>query len=349
MLSKSFDTQAEQYSPMEQLVNNTHFGFSCKDALRCISSRYLRPGSWENSVLMKTFFYVQTALGFPTIVFNLVVFGNILVSKSLRQNVSMLFVCNMALCDLLLGLFFTVQSLLVANSDALFQRQECWKIGFLWLLGQISTIFTTLFLTLERYLVCVFIVNPNVRISRRLAIVCIIASWFVALFATGCGVYWTFFTITEICIAVYIRSTKSSSFYYFSVVLYVFGVTSYFITFIFYIRIYIVARRASQNAGVNRESKLARRIAVLVLSNVFFFFLPAIVYAVFTGFDSHSLANNCVKKLITIHFPVAFLCINSFLNPILHAFRNDRFRQALRERIANTGQCIRSHCGASQD
>jgi len=131
--------------------------------------------------------------------------------------------------------------------------------------------------------------------------------------------------------------------------MFVFGLTSYFITFIFYIHIYIVARRASQNAGVNRESKLARRIAVLVLSNVFFFFLPAIVFAVVTGFVSHSLEHDCVDTLISVHFPVAFLCINSFLNPILHAFRNDRFRRALRERIVNTGQCIRSHCGATQD
>jgi hypothetical protein len=118
--------------------------------------------------------------------------------------------------------------------------------------------------------------------------------------------------------------------------------TLFLITFIFYIHIYITVKEAGQNAGAKRESKLAKRIAVLVLSNIFFFCLPVICVGIPAFIYSRNFPgiSDLAYVLITNFIPSLCLSVNSCLNPLLHAFRNDLFTSVLKGRLSRIRQYI---------
>ena len=52
------------------------------------------------------------------------------------------------------------------------------------------------------------------------------------------------------------------------------GITLYLLTIPLYVHIYKVVKQSSQQMGVQRESTLAKRIAIPVGTNLVFFFIP---------------------------------------------------------------------------
>jgi len=112
---------------------------------------------------------------------------------------------------------------------------------------------------------------------------------------------------------------------------------SYLSTFILYIHIYIAAKRTAQTAGIKRESKLAKQIAILVFSNVFFFVLPLVISAV-VAVDPGN--HDVVYDQLTHALPGLSVCLNSFFNPLLYALRVARFRNVLKERFSQIRQNV---------
>ena len=70
-------------------------------------------------------------------------------------------------------------------------------------------------------------------------------------------------------------------------------------TFMFYITV----KRSAQNAGIKRESKLAKNIALLVSTNVFFFVLPVLCVCVMEMIGSQNI-NEVVMELLSTVFLV---------------------------------------------
>jgi hypothetical protein len=279
-----------------------------------------------------------------------------LTSKILRKNVSMLLVCNMALSDCLIGIY-TICIVSYLNSHPMEyiinSRKHCWKIGFVWMLAQPSAVFTSFFLTLERYLVIVYSLRPNVRLSRRMAIVLIMVCWLIPMILAFYALYYNFYISNIFCVPLEFDSYYFHPFY-FSVAIVATALTLFLITFIFYIHIYITVRQAAQNAGAKRESKLAKRIAVLVLSNIYFFYLPVICVGITHSIYSSNLTNISYRTYLLIKnvIPTLNLSINSCLNPLLHAFRNDMFTSVLKGRLSRIRQYIMPivpvHAGSSR-
>jgi hypothetical protein len=177
-----------------------------------------------------------------------------------------------------------------------------------------------------------------------MAMIMVLICWLVAVFLTGYALYYNFYKFTFVCIPVRFDIFHFHVFI-FTVAIVGSALTLFLITFIFYVHIYITVKRTAQNAGVKRESKLAKRIALLVFSNVFFFCFPIVLAGIVWGFayfrifpDLSDVAFEMIAKVI----PAVCLSLNSFLNPFLHAFRNDRFTQALKERLQYLRHHIRS-------
>jgi len=157
----------------------------------------------------------MSPLAVLTVLLNLVVFTNILSSKALRKTVSMLLVCNLALSDFLIGVYFLC-IVIYWNSTPFSDiyasaARNCSKIGYLWMLGQSSTVSTSLLLTVERYLVIVYTMNPDLRISRRMAIILVIFSWFVTFILTGYALYYNLYSASILCVP--IRSGYDPNFF----------------------------------------------------------------------------------------------------------------------------------------
>ncbi|XP_031560149.1 lutropin-choriogonadotropic hormone receptor-like [Actinia tenebrosa] len=334
-------------SPIGKLLSNTSFQFECASISTCHLYRTTTELNetvnkcWKETLAGIT---VQSLFGYVGVLVNLLVIFNILFSKTLRQNVSMFFVCNMAVSDFLLSVY-TICITTYLNSVSFTYSNEnsyrhCWKMGFLWMLGEAGSVITTFLLTLERYLVIVYSLNPDIRISRKMAAVLILVCWLVAIVLTGYALYYNFYRFTFLCIPVRFDIDIFDALI-FTIVIVVFALFFYLLTFVFYAHIYVTVKRAAQNAGVNRESKLAKRVALLVFSNIFFFCVPIIVSAFITVLYQQRILkdlSDVVFEVTAKVLPAIFLSLNSFLNPFLHAFRNDRFTQALKVQF----QCLRN-------
>jgi phosphoglycerol transferase MdoB-like AlkP superfamily enzyme len=107
-------------------------------------------------------------------------------------------------------------------------------------------------------------------------------------------------------------------------------ITCYLISYVLYARIFYTVRKSSLNVGMQREGKLAKRIMVVISTNLFFLFVPMV-------------AGQLLAMNITISWVAKMTCwnaillsllgINSCLNPLLYAFRIERFRSALKRRL----------------
>ncbi|KAL9987930.1 hypothetical protein ACROYT_G002315 [Oculina patagonica] len=263
---------------------------------------------------------------------NLVVFFNILFTKSLRKNVSMVLVSNLALGDILACTYSAIMAAVMVNNGyedlykypGNFLNTQCPRIGPLWVLGQLTTSITSVALTLERYLCIVFSMKPDIRMTPRLASLAIAFNWVVAASMMSFAHYFHIYRRTLVCIPVALNKLRFPIETLYTIVLVSFGITLYLVTIPLYLHIYWVVKRSSQQMGVQRESTLAKRIAVLVGTNLVFFFTPIISLGVLTFTQS-----SFETKWITPYC----LIINSCLNPLVHAFRNDKFKNALKRNL----------------
>ena len=313
------------------MLNNTDFVFNCSkdwyiDAICKIKfgyfSYFINNRCWDAQLLAVN---CQSFLGGLAVLLNLVVFVTIITSKTLRKNVSMLFVCNMAFSDVVLGVYF-ICIYIYHNSSSFYDLREssrliCFKFGWLWVVGQAGSVFTSFLLTLERYLVIVYSMDQDVRITRRMAMILISCSWLIAIFLIGFALYYNLYLHSPmLCIPIAFSAKPHLIIHSFTISVGTLTLLCYLITFIFYIHIYITVKRSAQNAGIKRESKLAKNIALLVSTNVFFFVLPVLCVSVMVMIGSQDI-NEAVMELLSTVFLVMCLSLNSCFNPILHALR----------------------------
>ena len=119
---------------------------------------------------------------------------------------------------------------------------------------------------------------------------------------------------------------------------------------LFYLPIFLVARKSGANVGIKRETTIARNIALLVLTNLFFFTIP-LVLGIFTPmvWDVHveSIAESNSWQGYDIEsyqwyfasqetLPILCVTINAILNPFILAVRHPKIKQKIG---VITGRC----------
>ncbi|XP_078370379.1 uncharacterized protein LOC144653830 [Oculina patagonica] len=281
---------------------------------------------------------------------NMVVLFNILLTKVLRKNVSMVLVSNLALGDTLICMYSAIMAAIIVSneyedlynhSDSISDIQ-CPRVGSLWVLGQCTTSITSVALTIERYLCIVFSMKPDIRMTPRLASLAIAFNWVIAVSMMSIAHYLDIYPKNFLCIPVTYDTLRLPRETRYTIAMGSAGITLYLVTIPLYVHIYRVVKQSSQQMGVQRESTLAKRIAVLVGTNLVFFFMPIILLAAWNLLvtSGHNLSIFS-RRAIDEWIPLYCLSINSCLNPLVHAFRNDKFKNALKRNLPS--RCKRNH------
>lgn len=285
----------------------------------------------DNKILNVVYFTSPIAL-----VLNLTVVLVSLTTKDLRRNVTMLLTSSMAASDLLVSVYSII--LITARKMPyveylVYLEGLCNALGFMWLTGQIVTYKTSLWLTIERFLAIVYCMEPSVRITRGRAVSLIAFTWCLGLaVATLPLAKISVYTSNTYCVP--IRPIKDIPHSYeMSIALSVWGMLVYFTIIPLYIKIFISVRKTSEQAGIRRDGSVAKKIAILVMSNMVFFFLPVVIGFLWLTTNLKDTMSPQKREILTGVIPTLLFSLNAFINPLLYAFRTEKFQEAIKMRF----------------
>ncbi|KAL9987922.1 hypothetical protein ACROYT_G002305 [Oculina patagonica] len=230
----------------------------CRSLLDCIERKEANVTKsnpcWPTSQRVLS---MQLVFGIIGSCLNLVVFFNILLTKSLRKNVSMVLVSNLALGDTLICMYSAIMAgLIVSNQyEDLYEHLgsisdvQCPRVGSLWVLGQLTTSITSVALTLERYLCIVFSMKPGIRMTPRLASLAIAFNWVVAASMMSFAHYFDLYHNTFVCIPVVFDTSRPPVETFYTIALFSLGITLYLVTIPLYVHIYRVVKTIQSANG----------------------------------------------------------------------------------------------------
>lgn len=325
----------------------------CVKQSDCEFRHVVMPYFIKRTLLPQTLFYLEYALSPFTILLNMVVIVTILSSCSLRTVPSFILIGHTAVIDFLIGIYaIWVAHVNISNIDSVLE-EVMWagkelqpSTGPIFISGQLISVSISLLLTLERYLAVVYCVTPSKRMTAKSAHISLFFVWAMAIaFAVMpiFGVGGLHYNIKRACAPLsYDEEFKSGSSLILLVSL-VFIVLLYLVNLPLYVQLFRFVKISSNQAGVKREMSLARKIAILVLTNFVFFAVPIIlilVFSIFTKLDSNpfdfegdAFQSTVFKISIGQWLPVTCLNVNSLLDPFLYAFKHTHFKREIRRRI----------------
>ena len=337
--------------------------------------------------LLQRLFDCLYSIGSLAVILNLTVIIVILTSKTLRKSPTMVLIVNMAMCDLLLSVY----CMLIATFNVFLKRDKeverlnldpigfikknsqfrtvCHPNIFIFTVAEIVSVITSILLTVERYLVIVYSMKPDVPMTRKICLICLCVAWCVAIAYSVDAVFFLSEKEEDHNETIYNLYFCATSGHHVTVTLGINGrpvkrpvplsvISGVFYAFFFlctiplYIHIYIVVKKSSIQMGVKREGVLARKLALLVFTNLVFSVIPLSLTpvissaAVFTlDFFTPALRTYSSYKAFMIYFvwlPALLLCLNSCLNPLLFAFRHSHFKTQLHQNVVKLLECLRT-------
>ena len=236
--------------------------------------------------------------------------------------------------------------------------------GPIFIAVQLITVFISLLLTIERYMVIVYCMKPNKRLHKETVLWLVGVAWsLVLVFAIlpVFGVGGLHYNIKRACTPMslgteYKEETSAIllGFLVLILVLYTVNIPPY-------IHIFLFVKRSTLSAGggVKRDVRMAARIALLILVKFLFFAVPIILilvsslYATYGDnpfeFGGDILKSTTYKVVVGQWIPVTCLCINSFLDPFLYAYRNGQFQKRLKKRLTECRKKCRSVASRKSD
>ncbi|XP_078352686.1 uncharacterized protein LOC144637498 isoform X2 [Oculina patagonica] len=274
-------------------------------------------------------------LGTGAILSNLVVITTVIWAKNLRTCPPFLLVSEMAFCDFLVGIYIFGMAFghgYGVHEFRDWQKIYCSYLRNLFIFAQVVGSLTSLLMTIERYVAIVFCMKPSVRLGRK-AIGASLALFWIAGAAAA--------TLVQILDAqmdqkpgqmcLIYRDPYLISTVFISEVLLLCLVFVYLVVVVLYVHIFIVVRKSARNLGVLRESKLAKRISLIVISSFVFFAAPNFSLAWFTFWGGQVFEDARFNRTLLWWLPPVCLVVNACLNPCIFAFKNDKFMSALRK------------------
>ena len=328
--------------------------------------------------LLRHLFNSLYFLGTVAITLNLTTVVVVSTSETLRKSPTMILILNLAVCDLLMSvcgiLTADYYKLLTAEKD--FQKgliyyystisfnslkETCRSKMFIFAVAQYVSVLSSLLLTVEKYLVIVYPLNPGRRMTKKHCLISLCAAWFVSIAYSVDAVFGLDEEVETFNSEMFNYFYCSASGRHFHQVPFVtsnrefkismpssvfIGVLYGFLflcTIPLYIHIYIVVKKSSTRMGVKREGVLARKLALLVFTNFIFCVVPLSMAPLLSSntllnldffnpltrtYDSYQAYLICFVWL-----PVLLLSLNCCLNPLIFAFRYHRFKTELRKLI----------------
>lgn len=270
------------------------------------------------------------------IIMNLTVFATTVTTKSLRKIPTMLLVANLAMSDFFIGVYSL--AITASRHGMSYQRfvgvlnRLCPALGFLWVLGQFASTLSSVLLTTERYVAIIFSMRPSISFTTRICLYSALVSWTIAVLMASLPLFRVgTYTTTTFCIPIQPAKGIPHSFAY-STSLVAVGVLLYTITLPMYFHIFTHVRKSGSQMGIKRDGKLAKKISILVISNLTFFLLPIIIGLLWLFTQTFNNVSLQTREILVGSFTTVCFSINSFLNPLLYAFRDRRFRLTIKQR-----------------
>ena len=296
--------------------------------------------------LPKKLFYSSYVMGAVAILLNLIVLITIILAGSLRKTTSMLLIFNMALCDLLIGIY----SIIIGNlnifsflsSVQLEKKVEKLVFGDGILCPLATAIFTSaecvaaatsLLLTVEKYCSIVHCMNPDRRLGKKVATMCLVFCWVLSLaYAISPEFHFLNLSYSATMMCSFPVAGRDT----FLICLCVL-VAFYIANIPLYVRIFLFVRHSGSQLGVKREATILKKIALVVGSNFILLLTPMILILTFVPVEDihdkiklRSDRHNQILFVFGFWFPIACLGLNSCINPILGAFRQGVFLKQIK-------------------
>ena len=317
-----------------QAITSHHFFPQCAlDEVRCLEA----VGRVKtNNICLEAgrdILIVAFPIGIVSFFLNLIVLVAILTSNNLRSNTSLLLVCSMCASGVLSSIYSVAVAAVyqIVPIDAIEGRRIsiCPYLGFIISVSICSMVIISLVVTIERYLAVVYCMKPHIRLRMKHVYYCLLITWLVAFAMGGWAVsdpniFTTEGYETYICLS--LQSVLEKKYLAYTITAMTASALGYLPTIPLYVHIFVVVRKSSSRFGIKREAVLARRIFLLVGTNVFFLALPLCLshVAIATGrFSEIStfVMVTCTKVICT--------SLNALLNPILYGYRNDNLKKEL--------------------
>ena len=272
-------------------------------------------------------------LGAGAILSNLVVVATVIWTRNLRNCPPFLLVSEMAFCDFLVGIYSFGMAFGHGHSIHEFkvwQKTYCSFFRNIFILAEVVGGLTSLLMTIERYVAIVFCMKPNIRLGRKAIGSSLALFWIAgAAAATSVEIFDTWHKPGQMCL-IY-RNPDLVSTVFISEMLLLFLVFMYLVVVVLYVHIFIVVRKSARNLGVLRESKLAKRISLIVMTSFVFFAAPNFSLAWFTFWGGQVFDDARFNRTLLWWLPPVCLVVNACLNPCLFAFKNEKFVTALKK------------------
>ena len=282
---------------------------------------------------------IEYFLGVVALLFNLVIIATILSSISLIKKTSMFLTAHLALGDLFLSLFsLTIAAGHGIKSDAgirQWRQHQCPYFRSLMIIGQTIEALTSVLMTVERYLAIVYCMRPNLRITPKVAGFLCVLIWFFCAISCFVIEYFDHVWFRDNYMCVLVQNLQTTKRFMATQVLMLLFVALYLAVVGLYLHIFISARKSARGAGIRRETSLAKRICVIVFSNMIFYAVPNLCIVIFALANTRLASDRSVNFILRIWLPPMCMITNACLNPFLFAFRNEEFLRHLKQRATN--------------
>ena len=235
----------------------------------------------------------------------------------------------MAICDLLIDLWCGLSTALffLLRMVRAFCSSVCvriWRSS-----SQFTAVMTSPFLTVIRYLAIVYCMKPEVRLNRKIACICMFLTWCVAV---SLGTYVAVFDLSSD--SLFDTSSRRRRLWHLCSIDvddgHVIATTFFILMIVFvctlplYIHMYTAVRKSSAQMRVKRDGALAKKLALLVLTNLLFSTIPLSI-ALLSPTDSRALTKSFFPSKTPYEayvirqnwVPVLLLSLYSCLNPLL--------------------------------
>lgn len=285
-----------------------------------------------SSPLQRSFLWV---LGIIALIANLfVVLWRIRIKDFNR--VSSLLIISLGFADLLMGIYLLIIAIVdvyyrgyyIELSDYWRKSTLCKICGVLSTVSSEVSVFTLVFITLDRLITLSFPFS-NYKFTISLTYKIIAISWAVALLIAALPLiiypyfFGEFYARSGVCLALHITSQKAAGWEYSVAIFFCINFIAFLVIFSGYLYMYLSIRKSYRalnrlNARQARENKIARQMALIVITNSLCWF-PIILMGLM------AMAGVKVTGEVYSWIAVFILPLNSATNPIIYTIASLQF------------------------
>ncbi|XP_067941791.1 follicle-stimulating hormone receptor-like isoform X2 [Watersipora subatra] len=266
-------------------------------------------------------------------------------SKS-PMTVTKFLICNLAFSDTLQGIYLLTLAAVdiktlgqYFNYATWWQKEGCNGVGFITIFSSELSVYTLSVITLERWYAISHAIHLTKRMQMKQAIIIMLVGW---IFSAGVAVLplvgFSGYQETSICLPFKYEDTGDKVYIWTLLVL---NLGAFCLVLFCYLSIFVQVR--GSNASMASDTYLARRMALLVMTDFLCWGPVAIVSALSAGgVNQHSSLWVSEEKLLMAKvILVIFYPFNACANPFLYAVFTKQFRKDCQQTLNCYGVCKR--------